>query len=46
MAMPWQEEQATAYVTELSSGDGATFGDTLMECSDFDCMIDLIKSLI
>ena len=46
MRWVWQEEHAAAYVNELSSGDGATFLDTLMESSDFDCMIDLIKSAI
>ena len=46
MRWVWQEEQAAAYATEQLSGDGASFLDTLLECSDFDCMIDLIKSAI
>ena len=44
MRWVWQEDHRAVNVTEFTSGDGATFLDALLECSDFDCMVNLIKS--
>ena len=46
MRWVWQDQHATAYSTDLSSGDGARFLDRVLQCEDVDRMVDLFKTAI